>query len=465
MPGGPASKPLSGTPGKGGAGLPVLPSDPGQSQSDDIERSPKPEHDSLVIRSISWEIEGRVRKAYVAAVADIRMGESFDDKAQLDAYLSDRAQRLFNLRLFDTVDISSHDDPANSGDQKAVDVVVHLCESGTLIVLPSANDSSSTGFVVNMDLLLFDFGGYGGEFDTGVSRAWPPGTIGETSGKVSFSMPFYTGPLEWDLALAGSPTIDDRGQCFFATTATLGVDWALFERGGPHQVLLVPSITAGGDWGGQYPASLSPGLGLQFGRIDWILNRRRGSLIEFGVIGDDTIPGTSPVYMSPRYSADANVHGLVGSDAELMGRAGAVWMPGSTDCGLGAMVRGVDPHRLAGDIGVYENADFWWNLGPFVFSRWFGMRWLRIFDAEVHAGPFIDAGLARDPSSAGLDPRNGRIGAGLQVQSYALYSSPFYFYTSIGVDLRAAAASGTIFGVATDGLPIAILTSAVGVRY
>jgi hypothetical protein len=423
------------------------------------------ERGTLVIRSISWDIEGRVGKSYVANVADFQAGKSFKDKAALDAYLDDRAQRLFNLRLFDTIDISTKSDSTEVGGQEAVDLVVHLRESGTLIVLPGVTDNGTDGFVTNAELLLYDFGGCGAEFDAGVSRAWPPGDIGETSGTVSYKAPFYSGPLEWDVALSGSPTVDDGGNCSFATIATAGLDWALFEKGGAHQVLLIPSIAASADWGGSNSSAISPGLGLRLGRIDWILNRRRGYLVEFGIVGEGTGFGTASLQMLPSYSMDANLHALVGAGGELMGKAGILWSPEAADCGLGTMVRGVAARRLVGYAGIYENMDFWWNLGPFVFSKWFGMRWLRIFDAEVHAGPFIDIGLARDSSSGGLDFGNDRIGAGLQIQSYALYARPFYLYTSIGVDLRAACASGTVFGVAADGLPIAILTSAIGLRY
>jgi len=221
-----------------------------------------------------------------------------------------------------------------------------------------------------------------------------------------------------------------------------------------------------GDWAGTKSLSLSPGLGLQFGRIDWVQNRRRGYLFELTAIGTSTEGvGTGLSSLAPHYAADGSFHVLIGPNAELMGKVGLLWNPWGGDCGLGATVRGIDASRLSGDAGLYGNCDFWWNLGPFVFSKWLGMSWLRILDVEVHAGPFFDAAFARGSSGDAFGSAAGRLSAGLQVQSYALYAKPFYIYTAIGVDLRAALATGTVLGVAADGRPIAMLTSAVGIRY
>ncbi|HUW42486.1 MAG TPA: hypothetical protein VMV90_15880 [Rectinemataceae bacterium] len=458
----------------------------------------------LIIGSISWSIEGRVDRAFVSAAAGLERGKTFASRKELEAYLADRAQRLYNLRLFDEVRIEPVDGggpggpggpsdgggpggpggPGGSSDggggpasSEIVDLVVRLRESGTFIVLPGLSQDSSDGLVLDAKLLRYDAEGRGGELDLGLSRAWPPASAAKTAGSVAYSLPFYTGPLVWHGAAAAAPALADDGGASLSSGASLGVDLPLFEGGGPNQVLFVPSIAAAGTWGASATAALSPALALRLGRIDWLVNRRRGYLIEVGVAGNGAGPDASGARLAAGqtifetrtgatlFSADAAFHALIGAGGELMGRAGALWSPGAADCGLGTAVRGVDAGRLAGDAGLYANFDYWWNLGPFVFSKWFKMDWLSIFDAEVHAGPFVDAGIPRDPSTGGFGLGDGRIGAGIQLQSYALYARPFYIYTSIGVDLRAALAAGTIFGLAADGLPIARLSSAVGLRY
>lgn len=430
----------------------------------------------FVIRSIAWTIEGRVDRAFVSAVAGIETGKAFESRRALDAYLADRAQRLYNLRLFDEVGIEpAVGAPTEAGGPEAVDLVVRLRESGTLIVLPGLSQDPTEGLVLDAMLLRYDVEGRGGELDLGLARSWPPGAAPETAGSAAYSLPFYTGPLEWQGSATAVPAVADDGRATLAAEASLGVALPLYDGGGPDQVLLVPSIAAAGDWAAAGAAALSPGLALRFGRVDWLENRRRGFLVEAGVVGNRqgvSAPGVaasgipaSPAPAAPLYSADAGFYLPIGAGGEFMGRSGALVSTGASECGLQTAVRGVDPGRLAGDAGLYANFDYWWNLGPFVFSKWFHMSWLSIFDAEVHAGPFVDVGIPRDPSAGDFDLRGGRVGTGLQVQSYALYARPFYLYTSIGVDLRAAIASGTVLGLAADGLPIAVLTSAVGVRY
>jgi len=419
------------------------------------------------IGSISWDIKGRIQEGFVAATAHIETGKTFADKNALDAYLADRAQRLYNLRLFDEVIVECQDKGWNGTDAAhVIDIVVHLQESGTFVVLPGGSDDDVEGVILKANTLFFDFMGTGGELELGVSRAWPPESPGETSGSATLSFPFYIGLIECASSLESTPTIDDEGQSSMRATATLDAGLPLFDGAGRHQLILVPSVEVNGDWADTKSLSLSPGLGLQFGRIDWVQNRRRGYLFELTAIGTSTEGvGTGLSSLAPHYAADGSFHVLIGPNAELMGKVGLLWNPWGGDCGLGATVRGIDASRLSGDAGLYGNCDFWWNLGPFVFSKWLGMSWLRILDVEVHAGPFFDAAFARGSSGDAFGSAAGRLSAGLQVQSYALYAKPFYIYTAIGVDLRAALATGTVLGVAADGRPIAMLTSAVGIRY
>ena len=445
----------------------------------DIQAQTEPGVAPITIVGIDWSIEGRVRQSYVASTANIEVGRVFVRQSLLDAYLKDCAQRLWNLRLFDEVLITETViDQGTTGQALLAQVSVRVKESGTFIVLPGASGNDSQGFAVSAATDIYDFLGTGGELQFGLARTWaPPGSgLNIVGGEVS--IPGYAGPVSWMGTAFVKPRVSDLGDFDLRASCGLSVTVPLVDRGGEQQLALVPSYSVDAAWGTISDLQGHPGLSLQFGRIDWHQNRRSGYLLDLAYVQGvplssvETITGQR-VGMSvgtglegrwPNYALTGSVHALAGSGGEAMASASLRWSPGG-DTNLGTGVRGIDPGRLDGEAGAYCSSDFWWNLGPFVFSRWLGMRWLRIFDVEVHAGPFLDAALPVSKISAGVDFSRLRFGTGLQIQSYALYSRPFYLYTAIGFDLRAAIASGTVLGNAADGYPIASLTSAIGVRY
>jgi hypothetical protein len=104
----------------------------------------------------------------------------------------------------------------------------------------------------------------------------------------------------------------------------------------------------------------------------------------------------------------------------------------------GEIIRGVIDKRVKTTLMLSLNADFPFRVLLFHPSEWFGIRWMRFFDFEMHVAPIFDAALYR--SLAGdMIPE---FAAGAEVIVFPEFIRKFIIRASFAVNLKEAVRSG-----------------------
>lgn len=108
------------------------------------------------IADIRVESKGLTGRLPVLIKSELSVGEDFDSKSRLEAYLEEKRQLLLNTRLFDEVVMEyAVVDPAT--DPVEVVVTVRLKETWNLIVLPYAKYDNNDGLTASLRLRDYNF--------------------------------------------------------------------------------------------------------------------------------------------------------------------------------------------------------------------------------------------------------------------------------------------------------------------
>lgn len=431
------------------------------------------------IQSTTYESIGRSREYLLALKADIRTGVQFKDRSALDAYLADKRQILLNERVLDSVQIAAMEHAAGPDGRTPVSLTVKTIDTWNIVALPYFKYDSNEGLLLSIRARDYNFLGtmeplrinFNLEEDLAGHAFW--------GADADFSYPFPAFGLDWAWILGGAFAIEGldspvRSSIETALKAALPLgpgslelktgQTAWFNRldsqGEPYsdpfylrsaasagwrlpvtipflplQAAVRPRVELGFNWlpGGLSDAELdrgptsTAGLGLSYGRADWIGNFRRGMTLSSDAALDYYL-------LEQDWAGAFSFTGTLFLDLGWAGpsaRFYALKVLGDTTENAGAAVRGVLNSRAETDAALSLNLDLPIRLIRFVPYEWFDKGWMKLFQFEQHWSPFLDASIGNYDGEF-FDLTKGWYGAGLEVITFPLIMRSFYVRISVG---------------------------------
>ena len=447
--------------------------------------------ETYVIRSVSYEIDGRTRPAVLAHRLDIEEERRFETRTMLEVYLEDKEQLLANQRtLANGTILPSYEQSSTEAEVVYVDLEVRVEDTWNLILLPYGKYDSNEGLEISLKGRDFNFLGRMNEialnFDY-LIRDWAQDS--ERSGYDftlynSFELPFYAYGLDWHVGFTGDLTyntpetldVTQSGAPLQAnTTFTFGLDIPLEYQRWETELIQEYHLNEEGfdDPDGYYyrttlrfGSSIPTGLELPFsdeityspylftgfsykpgdvlseerrgyeagfqnslsaGRVDWMGNFRSGNK---AVLESTLKRNFTRARWLGSASAEYQYHNEWGWGG-VSSRTGFFYRYGSVKEEAGDTIRGILDRRVHGNLGAYTNLAFPTRMWIGFLDRWF----------EGHVSPFFDYAVVR-PEGDSFDLRDAWYGAGVEGFAYAKFARSLYLRLSFGVDVEAMLEGG-----------------------
>ncbi len=429
------------------------------------------------IVSVNYYSSGRTLPTFIERAAEIEIGKKFSSKEELSAYVKDRQQFLLNNRVFASVLIKIETGKVKDG-IVPVYLKVSTKDTWNIIAFPYFKYDSNTGLLLSFRARNYDF--FGTMEPLRINLNWE---MDENSDifwgmDADFTYPFDLWGLEWTWGLNTLLDISETGTYFsldnnltlsiplsigtLSFTAGQGVysegsgtsyaavgDGLYFSESlgtsleipvytfpNDMDITWSPSVTfqTFWDYNGIATDSLKGpdiilGQDLGFGRVDWEGNFRKGYIVSLNNTNtwnmyeeswDRSISFSTAGYTNWKWGGvSSRLSGFYSFD-----------LP---DTSAGDPIRGVLNDRISADSALFFNLDFPVRVIQFTPSKWFGKKWMRVFDFEQHWSPFFDCAYSYLNTDSGSKTW---YAGGLEIITYPLIMRSFYLRISMGWDLR-----------------------------
>lgn len=450
------------------------------------------------LRDVKWKVEGRTQVFALRNASEIRGNEQFATQEEFDAWVVTVRQILMNQRVLESVSIDTAYGEKDESGAVPADLLIRVKDTWNIIALPYPQYDSNDGleviikardynFLGTMQPLRFDFGytiepepfrqldlikgsfvseidsntpfsafGYTWNFDfdhyfaytyeqpfkywnkTGVSLTLPIGLSDLTFG-------FYQGfflneenaddyKAQYGERLDGWYLSNWFESSWSIPTGLKANGWGELKYV-PRAVLKYNYLPGGGDIGDERRGpTMQLGHALNFGRVDWIGNFRRGMTVSldnsntYNIVDarwEKTLSAVVAVYLP--------ITSFLGFSSRVSGSA----YFDRTNTSAGGALRGIINDSVDANYLLCLNVDVPVKVISFTPSLWFQKKWMRIFDIEQHWSPFVDVGLAQD--NAGIFTFSDPILAGgIEVITFSHYMRSLYLRISAGWDFGTA---------------------------
>jgi len=415
-----------------------------------------------IINSFKFNITGLTRTDALIRKGELKTGEEITGFAELEKYIQDKTQLLFNERVLDSVSIEYTVGEPLDGGKLPVDVIINTKDTWNIVAIPRPRYSSNTGFDITlkardynflgtMSPLRIDLGYSYDEnrqnsfflmFDSNIPFSafglnWNIKFYNDFYYRPDTDKPFYFGnttglsvelPVSFTTITVGlnesfiindenadiyKPEYGDFQEGLFMSTNPY-VSWKIpigIDAGNYGEIILTPGVSA------VFPHEFSRwplddirkgpiivfSQNLGFNRVDWIGNFRKGL---------DISVNNSLDYNFYRLKNDNNTW----SDRIIFSGIGHFkftdffgfstnlmyrqWIFNDYGYTLaGDALRGVIDKDISADYMLSLNLDLTFRILKFLPSVWFNRPKLRIFNFELFAAPFIDMALYHDPAN------------------------------------------------------------------
>ena len=455
---------------------------------------------TIFLRKVDWAVDGRSRLFALRIASEIDGDERFASQAEFDAWMADTKQILMNQRVLDSVSIeATYGTPDASGAIPA-DILISVRDTWNIVALPKPQYDSNDGielilkardynFFGTMQPLRFDLGYMlddepfrKGQFSKGsyiaeIDSTTPFTALGynwifdfdhlfkytyrdpiEYENKTGFSIdvPVAVGELTFGV-YQGFRLNDENGDDYKAEYGERLDGWYLsnwletywtiptgFQVDGWGELKYIPRaivnnnyLPGGGDIGEERRGpTIELGHQLAFGRVDWIGNFRRGVS---ATVDNDYIYNLHTADWSKGVSASfagyAPLADFLGASSRLT--AGVYFDDPKDDAG--EALRGIMDADVTADKYLFLNVDVPVRVISFMPYKWFGKKWMKVFEFEQHWSPFVDLGFVEDDEHGlSFSASDALVAAGLEVITFPKFMRSFYIRISAGFDLRTA---------------------------
>jgi hypothetical protein len=446
---------------------------------------------SFIITEVRYEIDGRTRQWALEDATEIREGQTFETRADLEAFLGDQRQLLLNQRQLQEVEISVVERPPVEGEPTRVVVEIVVEDTLNSIALPYFRYDSNTGLLLSIRARDYNFFGTLQELAINFDYERTEDAEDVYTVDAEFTVPFNMFDRRWRLSFqqkfeyeANTIELEEEG-IDFLTAIGLGYDFNWLRQvwtasytqeyrlltADPDddyyftsRVALETEIDTGLSWQPFGKITYNPevytqisyspegisdsreGLengfthSLRSGRFDWIGNYRDGETIrlsntnEYNVAKEDA--DFSIEFETAWYKKLWHPSTDVWPKAGVSARFLSFYLIDGADPDqddAAKPIRGVLNDRMNGDVGVFLNLDATitvWTLRPII---------------EAQVGTFFDVAFVRDTEGRFTDDRSFdarrdlRFGSGIEVIGFPLFARSLYIRGTYGIDLRGVA--------------------------
>jgi hypothetical protein len=181
--------------------------------------------------------------------------------------------------------------------------------------------------------------------------------------------------------------------------------------------------------------TLSFGHSIGFSQIDWKGNFRKGlaaSLSNGYSLNEGNLTFGSTIAFDTRFHHRFNEYFGVSTRLQYK-----YWF-GDPSTGAGDVLRGLHNDRLYARQQFSVNLDLPFRILRFVPSEWFRRRWMKLFDFEMHASPFVDLSISEKPGESvySSSPEGVITTAGLELIVFPLRWRSLFLRVSAGWNMR-----------------------------
>lgn len=464
-------------------------------------QSPAPAAEgSIFLRKVDWVVDGRSRIFALRNASEIEGDERFGTKADFEAWVEETKQLLMNQRVLDSVSIETAFGQPDASGAMPADLLIRVVDTWNIVALPKPQYDSNDGFELilkardynffgTMQPLRFDLG-YMLDADPFKAREFSKGSY---VAEIDSTTPFralgydwifdfdhlftytYRDPIEYenktgfsiDVPVAiGELTFglyqgfylnNENGddykaeygerldgwylsnwfETYWTIPTGLKVDgWGDLEYI-PRAIVNYNYLPGGGGIGDErIGPTLEVGHELAFGRVDWIGNFRRGVFASID---------NANVYNIHTSSWDKAISGSIAGYAPLASvlgvssRLSAAFYFDDPYTDAAEPLRGIMNADVTADYYTYLNVDVPVRVISFMPYKWFGKKWMKVFEFEQHWSPFVDVGFVKDDEHGlSFSASDALIAGGLEVITFPKFMRSFYIRISAGFDLRTA---------------------------
>lgn len=452
------------------------------------------------IHSIVFDVTGITRPFALRNAAELKEGELFSSREELDRYISDKTQLLLNNRVLEKVTLEYSIGNPDPDGRIPVELTVKTTDTWNIIALPYFKYDSSNGleisvkardynFLGTMQPLKLDLGyaidreplndqaydkgaffididsnfpftawnfNWNFDFDHYFGYTYEYGFEYENKTGLSLSLPISATTLTLSAyqGVSVNEENDDEYKALYGERYAeywylsnwIKADWTIptpirvayfGNLSYTPSVQIKQNYRPGGDIGEERIGPVGTiAQTLSFGRIDWIGNFRRGLDVRFSNTND---------YNFYKTTWDKSIQGeLIGHYpfVNFMGVSariqGDYYFDDPEEDGA-APLRGILDSSVVTEYGLYANIDLPVRLIRFLPSEWFGKQWMHLFDLEQQWTPFMDLGMVRDPvHGRDFSPQDLLVTGGLEVVTFPLFMRSFFLRISLGFDIREA---------------------------
>jgi hypothetical protein len=465
-----------------------------------LEMEPEAEgRDEVIyyIRSINFAIEGRTRAFVLLELLDIQEGDRVIGRAALEILVRRKTQILRNQRVLkdDECWIDYVVGEAENDEPVPVDFLVHAKDAWNIFAFPEPKYDSNTGLSITLKARDWNFLGTMSplEVDLGYELDEYHRAFVDVNADIPFRFLGYT----WNFNFDNRYTYNELDPDYYEnvtgltmdlpwkqTTITVGFDQSFFlneenseeeklttgeeffadewymssklyarweiplgiEVGEFGALTYFPQLTEGfnyrpgghiGDYRRGPSTKFEQSFG--FGQIDWLGNFRNG--LDVSINNVNTFNNYD---MDWDFNVGLTVewHIALTRFFGVSSRMKYKKYFSSDDYSVGSNLRGIRDKDFIADHALSFNLELPLRFLSFTPSRWFGRRYFRPFDVEVHFSPFVDIAFINGKSNPEYRPAEEyRFGeplaaVGFEVIAFSLPWRNLNLRASIGWDLQ-----------------------------
>jgi hypothetical protein len=452
------------------------------------------------INSFKFNITGLTRTDALIRKGELKTGEEIIGFAELEKYIQDKTQLLYNERVLDSVSIDYTIGEQNNAGKFPVNIIITTKDTWNIVAIPRPRYSSNTGFDITLKARDYNFLGtmsplridLGYSYDenkqnsfffmfdsnipfTAYGLNWNIKFLNDFSYRPDTEQPYYykntTGlsvefPVSFTTITVGlnesfisneenadiyKPEYGNFQDGFYMSTNPY-VSWKIpigIDAGNYGEIILTPGISA------VFPHEFSKwplddirkgpnfifSQNFGFNRVDWIGNFRKGL---------DISVNNSFEYNFYRAKNDKNtwndkiIFSGIGhfKFTDFFGISTNLmyrhWI--FYDYGYtfaGDALRGVIDKDISADYMLSLNLDLTFKIFKFLPSVWFNKPKLRIFNFELFAVPFIDMAVYHDPANkTDFNIKNTVYTGGLETIIFPEFFRSLFLRLSFGWNLK-----------------------------
>jgi len=415
-----------------------------------------------IINSFTFNINGITRQSALINKGDLILGEEIRGLVNLEKYVVDKTQVLYNERVLDSVNMEYSVGQMREDGKYPVDLVIHVKDTWNIIALPRPRYSSNSGFDITIKARDYNFLGTMSPLRLDLGYIHDEEGLNHFLFLLDINIPFRLFNYNWSVKFINDfnyrPDMElpfyyknTTGLAvefpFKQTVITVGFDESLYldEENSDSDKILYGDFQEGvymssipyvswkipfgidvGQWGelvytpgiqavfnhefSQWPLSdnrkgpyLSLNQSFGFARVDWIDNFLRG--YDVGIYnsnGFDFFRLQNDGQTA--FSASINLSGighLIIKD--FFGISSRLmyrhWLfYDNGNENAGDVLRGILDKDIHADLMFSLNLDLNFKVLRFKPSVWFNNPKVKIFDFDLHLIPILDAALFHDPT-------------------------------------------------------------------